>query len=134
MKSKGFTLVEILAVVVILAVLVVFAAPNIVGLGSKSRLKMFCSKVDNIQNAAQLYGEDNPDDIGSPIEIKTLVVKGYLKKEDDNCEFTSEKPCITDPRTQQSMDSEKVVITKKNRRMTAEFQFKEGDKAACANS
>ena len=91
MKSKGFTLVEILAVISILAILVGIAVPNMAGLAQKNRGKMFCAKATNIAKAAQQWGEENIDEIESKrktsITVKELIEDGKLKKEDDACNF-----------------------------------------------
>ena len=142
MKSKGFTLTEILAVVVILAIMVVIAVPNITGIGTKSKTKMFCTKVKNLEQAAQLYGEEHMDEVDSKSsktitkKVQDLVEAGFFKKENDTCTYNSTtNPCVTDPRDKLSIDNYNIKIIKKNKRITAEFQYKNNDdKNACANS
>lgn len=137
MKSKGFTLVEILAVITILAILVGIAVPNMAGLATKNRGKMFCAKATNIAKAAQQWGEENIDEIESKrktsITVKELIEDGKLKKEDDACNFGT-KPCTTDPRNQASMDSSKVDLQIKNRRVYATFHFEGNDGDYCAKN
>ena len=134
MKSKGFTLTEILAVIVILAVLIAFAVPNVVGIGNNSRTKMYCTKIQNIESAAQQYAEANFDTVernnNFQMTIRDLVNNGYFKKEDDTCDFSSSKPCVTDPRDKSSIDNQKVKIEIKNRRPYATYL---GDKTPCTN-
>ncbi len=57
-NSKGFTLVELLAVIVILAILITIAVPSTIGISNKLKENMFCKKIDSIEVAAKLYGED----------------------------------------------------------------------------
>ena len=139
MKSKGFTLVEILVVIVILSIVVGIAVPNMVSIQTNNKVQMFCAKTKNIEDAAKLYGEENMDDIEDAINktmtltVKDLIQVGKLKKEDDTCNFTDSKPCSTDPRDSTSMDKEKVTITIKNRRIVASYIYKGDDKDYCAN-
>ncbi len=128
MKNKGFTLVEVLAVIVILAILLGIAMPNIVGIGKSSKTKMYCTKVQNIENAAQQYGESIYDDlpVSSEISVSTLVSDNYYKKENETCSGN----CVTDPRDGSSIDNVKIKLEKINRRITATYQ---GDKSPCTN-
>ncbi len=133
MKSKGFTLAEILAVIVILALLITIAAPNVLSIGNKSRVKMYCAKVKNLESAAKLYGEDYIDTFSKDkiIKVSDLIDYAYYKKEKDSCSYTSStNPCVTDPRDQTSMDRVQIKITKANKRVTAQYQ---GDKSPCTD-
>ena len=138
MKSKGFTLVEILAVIVILAILVGIAVPNMVGIGNKNRNNMYCTKVKNIENSAQQFAEDNFGTVEAAFNtsgkyemtVQDLIKNGYYKKEDDSCNYTEQKPCVTDPRDKSRIDNVKIHIVIKNRRPFATYQ---GDKSSCEN-
>ena len=44
MKKKGFTLVELLAVIAILSILVIIALPNIVGMFTKAKKDLFLDR------------------------------------------------------------------------------------------
>lgn len=59
MKSKGFTLIELLAVIVIIGVLVGVAIPSVIAISKKIKTNMFCTKIQEIEKSAELYGEDN---------------------------------------------------------------------------
>jgi len=58
MNRKGFTLVEILAVVVVLAMLMILAFPNIVGLIKGSTGGVDKLNRDHITEAARLFGQE----------------------------------------------------------------------------
>lgn len=46
--KKGFTLVELLAVIAILSILVIIAIPNVIGLYMKSKKEVFVTEVKNV--------------------------------------------------------------------------------------
>jgi type IV pilus assembly protein PilA len=108
MKNKGFTLVELLAVITILALLITIAVPSVTTISNKIQKKMYCSKIDFIETAAKLYGEDRRDSFsesisadgatytGETITVEKLITSNYLKKDQ------STYPYITDSRDKTS--------------------------------
>lgn len=85
MKKNGFTLVELLGVMVILALLMLFAFPKIINQvkSSTNSTDEFTEKL--IYNAMDLYMDDNKNmfvkdnEINYCIPLSTLVDNGYLK-------------------------------------------------------
>lgn len=63
MNKKGFTLIEVLAVIVLLGLLVGIAVPNILRSQTKAKEKTLSTKVKNIERAAVLWGQDNKADV-----------------------------------------------------------------------
>ena len=140
MNKKGFTLVELLAVIVIMAILITVAVPSVLVFSNNMKKNMYCNKIDTIEKAAILYGEDNYDSIfGSKtltncvvdseniqrcqkITLKALMSKGYLKKEENA--LTGEKDEIYDPRSNESMKDTEVYVTIKNKRPYATYIYK----------
>ncbi len=60
MKNNGFTLIEIMLVVVIIGVLVAMVAPNMVGRGEQARKTAARTDIDsNVGTALDLYHMDN---------------------------------------------------------------------------
>lgn len=135
MKKNGFTLVELLAVLAILALLLTIAVPGVQKMSQKIQNNMFCTKVENIEKAAQLYGDDHYDDIKSQKDMKTditvatLVKNNYLKK--DNNDETNEDMFVVDSRFDTSMMNDKVTLMIKNNRVYANYNFREEDKEIC---
>lgn len=58
-RSKGFTLIEIMVVMVILGLLVAIVAPNIMGRSDQAKVTVAETQLSNIANALDLYRLDN---------------------------------------------------------------------------
>lgn len=73
MKNKnGFTLIELMAVLVVIGLLLVLTIPNIVNISKQSKAKAYDTKIDLIEQMAVYYGMDN----------KTLIMKGQTPGHD----------------------------------------------------
>ena len=120
-NKKGFTLVELLAVIVILALLITIAVPGTRSISQRLKNKMYCSKLDFIETAATLYGEDHRDNFDltnqKEITVKELVDTKYLKKDQEN------SPYIQDPRNKKSTNlyNQSLTIYLKNNRVNVSF-------------
>jgi competence protein ComGC len=66
MNKNGFTLVELMAVLVIIGLLLVLTIPNIVKISKQSKAKAYDTKINLIEQMAVYYGMDN----------KSLIMKG----------------------------------------------------------
>jgi general secretion pathway protein G len=92
-KQSGFTLIEIMVVLAILAGLVAMVAPNIIGEAGAARVKTAKAEMANISQALDMYKLDNftypstsqglealvTKPSGSP-EPKNYKANGYMKK------------------------------------------------------
>lgn len=58
MKNDGFTLVEMLAVIVVLAIVMMIASPTVLSVLNKSRQKLSEYEIGNIIDAGKLYLSD----------------------------------------------------------------------------
>ena len=58
-KERGFTLIEIMVVLVILGLLVAIVGPNILGRGDQARVTAAEAQLSNIASALDLYRLDN---------------------------------------------------------------------------
>lgn len=87
--KKGFTLVELLAVIIILGLLIVIAIPSYNQIYSSIKRSNRKNKVTEIETAALKYGNLIKDDIKKAqgncqtMKVATLIEKGYLISEDD---------------------------------------------------
>lgn len=136
MKKNGFTLVELLAVIVILALLVSIAVPGVLTMSDKIQSNMFCTKIENIEKAAQLWGDDHYDQINAAnnktvtVKIQELLQKNYLKKDNDKSDDIND--WAVDPRDNTSIIDKEVNVFIKNSRVYASYQYgSEDDEAMC---
>ena len=122
MKNKnGFTLVELLAVIVVLAIIITIAVPSAISISNKIKAKMEDTKRQMIVDAAKLYGQENPSSVvnsidncsNSKITVGTLVNDGYIKKDD----VKNGEEAVVNPKDNSSMNNLKICIYKKNNRV-----------------
>jgi len=112
MKKRGFTLIEILAVIVIIALILVLVTPNILANLSKARGKVSDATEKVIEQATNIYLDENPDTYPENegdiycITVDTLMGAGKLVNP------------LTDAATGKEIDgstSVRVTITKGGR-------------------
>jgi len=88
-QARGFTLIEILVVLVIIGILAAMIAPNIIGRDDQARVTAAKSDLQAISQALDLYKMDNfryptTDQgldalVNKPAEAKNWPANGYLK-------------------------------------------------------
>lgn len=85
-NEKGMTLIELLAVIVILGIIIAIAAVVIVGQFDKAKETSDAASARIITDAVQRYILENPDKAlsGTPIKMDTLINEGYLKNKPVN--------------------------------------------------
>lgn len=103
MKQKGFTLIELIAVIVILALIALVVFPAINGVLKDSRENAYDSQISIIEKAAKEYYLENykelPEENGCTyVSIETLISKGYISDEE-----LDEKSQIIDPKTNEPL-------------------------------
>ena len=134
MNKKGFTMVELLVVIVILAIVVVIAVPSIAGINNLIKNNMLEKKAEIIEEAAVLYGQDIKGAVIASQEkyknyscksiIISKLVPYYLDKDNDNVCLDEDSEgtvgCIVDPSDNAKyMDKTEVIIYYKNKRIHA---------------
>ena len=80
-NRKGFTLVELMAVIVILAVIIAIAVPTFGNVQKSIEKKNYENQISLIETAAAKYFEDN--NITS-MYVDDLIKSGYLEADDKN--------------------------------------------------
>ncbi len=98
MKNKGFTLVELLAVITLMAIISLIGATGIVAVKNSIYENMWNSTVEYIETSAAKYGDDNKNRLKNEcvvdgvtrysclnLSVQYLINKTYIKtKEVDN--------------------------------------------------
>lgn len=92
-SQRGFTLIEIMVVVVIIGILVALVAPNILGRVDKARVTAAATDIATLEQALEMYRLDNHVYPTTDQGLEALVIKpsgapepknwspeGYLKK------------------------------------------------------
>lgn len=109
MKSKGFTLTELLGVIVILAIIAIIAFPSVLGLLNSSQNETDEAMQNFAITAARSYVNDNMDSYPKALEgqtktysnlkIQTLLDEGYISSttisSEKNCEMLNDEIKIT---------------------------------------
>ena len=136
-NNNGFTLVELLSVIVIMGIILLVAIPSVFGISKTIKDNMYCTKVHNLESAAKLYGNDYSDDFDDKgyikVDVKTIIDNNLYKKEIDECTLGDEdKGCVVDPRDESVMDNKTITIVKTGSRFYAYYDFvNEEDIALC---
>lgn len=92
-RQRGFTLIEIMVVVVIIGILIGLVAPNILGRVDKARVTAAKADIGTLEQALEMYRLDNHSFPSTDQGLEALVAKpsgspeaknwnpeGYLKK------------------------------------------------------
>lgn len=108
--KKGFTLVELLAVIVILGVLAVIVIPPVIKNIDLTRKASYNQVISNIEQTTQLYIRDNRDYIAGITTVGNVV---YLTLQDLVDSGDLDAP-ITDPRSERQISlATQIIITVK---------------------
>lgn len=81
LNKKGFTLMELLAVIVILAIIFAVALPSISSSVERSKDKQTKAKIEVIEAAGEIY-YDTYDKSQNQITLDKLVCNGLLTKDE----------------------------------------------------
>lgn len=109
MNRRGFALIEIIMVIVIMGLLILILVPNVFVLINKSNEKSCNSLINNIESAATLYVTNNKYDLDfscdepEDITLDTLIKSGDLK--------TDSSGKIVNPVTNSVIDPNTITVT-----------------------
>ena len=82
MNKKGFTLVELLAVIFLLSVIAIITIPRLTGVLNENKQKLYDEQITEIERIAAQYVISNPDVISDVtpfnIELTTLCDESYI--------------------------------------------------------
>ncbi len=107
-KDKGFTLTELLAVIIIMALLAVAAIGGYTTMTNNGRKKAYESKVASIENAAVKYAKENNLSSSVTFSVNKLVVEGYFQP-DENTD--SGLAVVINPKNNENMICNLVSVT-----------------------
>lgn len=98
MNKKGFTLIELMAIIIILGIISLIVVPTVNDTLKKQKVRLYEKQVDTIEKAAESWSSVNTNElpeIGENIcvELDLLVSSGFLGNSD-----------IKDPRSNELMD------------------------------
>jgi len=83
MNKKGFTLTELLTVIVILAIIALIAVPIVMGIIESSRGRLEAEQKGRIEDAARRWAVTLTVD-SDCVSVATLIGEGFLEADDDN--------------------------------------------------
>lgn len=85
MNKKGFTLAELLGVIVVLSIIVSIAGLSVVSVMNKAKNKTFAEMTDNLKDAAKTCYLDNELDATNCDTVKELKDNGYFEDNKSYC-------------------------------------------------
>ena len=120
-KTKGFTLIEILAVIGLIGVILIVAIPSITGISRSIKKRQYEAKKTVLVSAAEVYAKKNSsqfiktfgDTYMIHVQVRDLIYYGYTNvdtKSDENCKDPI--GCVMNPETDDSLNDEYITIKK----------------------
>ena len=117
MKRNGFTLVEMMAVIVLVAVLAVIGVATYTNVNESAKQKTLESKREQIRGAALKWARENNITNKTLISVNALVVEGYLTADENR---VNEIGLIENPVTGDNMICNTVDISLNQGELVAE--------------
>ena len=112
-KKKGFTLVELLAVIVILAIVLIIAVPGVLSIINKTKSSAYDRQIDMIKEATRNYVTTSNQvqwkDNQTVVNLTDLQGQGLLDKK------------IINPKDKSEIHGLAVIVTRSNNKLTYEI-------------
>ena len=118
MNKKGFTLVELLSVIVLLGVVLTLGTVGVASIKKRINDNMFTSKLDYILTAAKTWGGDHKDliETANNITVQELINAKYLKTEERD---PSNNAAVLYDNDKNSVNGLEIKVTLENNRVYA---------------
>ncbi len=113
MKKKGFTLVELIAVIVILGIVLSIAFIGISSFIDRFKERQYNNVINAIEDAASKYAFDTGETI---VFVEKLITEGYYKVDNDSDE-------LENPKTGEKLNCYIVDMKKQGTYYIANFNF-----------
>ena len=146
-NKKGFTLIELLSTIFVLGIVLVIATSSVVGIYNSIKRKALEEKIEVIEEAAILFGENRKENIikstsiynDSPCKSFKLreLVPNYIEndtaEECINSDSENTVGCIVDPSDKNNyLDENEVIVFYKNKRIYSVVDI--NDELVCENT
>ena len=122
MNKKGFTLIELIAVIALLGIIIVIAVPAITTMRQNALEREAEAQINSIESAAVYYSQDTGTT--ENITVQTLLQNGYLDPTyeygDNGCNV--QIGCLVRPTDSVILNNKNIQITKVNNKTKAEYQ------------
>lgn len=123
-NKKGFTLTEVIIVIVIIGVLISISIPSITAIRKKMNTRLFEEKKKEILTAAELYAKDKGITTDTMIKVYNLLDEKYLKKDvspnNRNCSGNHTlNGCIINPVDDTSLNEKNILLKVSVKSITA---------------
>lgn len=107
MNDKGFTLVELVAIVLVIAAIFLVSFPSLLNISKKDEEKKYDSMVENLCLAGDTYIKNNEKDFKNmiipnntiEIDVQELIVYGIVNQD------------IKNPKTNKGVENDKLIYT-----------------------
>lgn len=130
-KKSGFTLTEVLIVIVIIGIILAIAIPSIVLIRKRINERLLENKKQLILVAAENYGRDRNFTQDTTIYVYTLIDSKYINAEVDKGHGActsghSDNGCVLNPVDDSSLNEEKILIKVTGNSVIAIWDGQEG--------
>ncbi len=121
-KKMGFTILEILAVVVIIATVTAIAVPSVFKITNKARERLYCSKLEIVQKSAERYADDNDlvntcEIDGTEYDCENITIQDLING--NYIDADGLDGAFLDPRDNLAINTTGVIVYEKNSRKYA---------------
>ena len=131
MNKKGFTLIETVMVIAILALLMLILVPNVISLINKNNIKSCQNLKASIENAAKVYVANNKYQLGFSCNVsettsvpKTSIVKIPIQDLIDSGDLKLQNDKLVNPKNNSTIkQDEEITITYDCNKKTFTYDF-----------